>query len=71
MLEIMRPCVAVAIAWIYFTVFSNDDNLIHLYDLLAMLCLLEIRFYRNEVTITGLVIVLHGFCVSIENFVLI
>jgi len=67
---LLNQVLTLTIISIYFTPFSGDGTLIHLYYPLAMLFLLAIRARRDGVTIPGLSTILYCmvFCLSMESF---
>jgi len=69
-MPLLNQVLTLSIASIYFTAFSGDGTLIHLYYPLAMLFLLAIQAYRDGMTIPGLSTVMYSmvFCVSVESF---
>ena len=72
-LPLLNQVLILSIASIYFTAFSGDGTLIHLYYPLAMLMLLAIQAYRDGVTIPGLSTIMYCmvFCLSMESFLVI
>lgn len=69
-LPLLNQVLTLAIACIYFTPFSGDGTLVHLYYPLAMLMLLAIQAHQDGVTIRGLAIVIYCMvvCLSLETF---
>lgn len=69
-LPLLNQVLTLTIACIYFTPFSGDGTLVHLYYPLAMLMLLAIQAHRDGVTIRGLATVMYCmvFCLSLETF---
>lgn len=72
-MPLLNQVLILSIASIYFTAFSGDGTLIHLYYPLGMLFLLAIQAWRDGVTIPGLSILLFSmvFCLSIESFLIL
>jgi hypothetical protein len=69
-LPLLNQVLLLTIASIYFTAFSGDGTLIHLYAPLAMLVLLAIQAGRDGVRVPGLGVMLGCLvvCLSIETF---
>lgn len=70
---LLNQVLALSIISIYFTAFSGDGTLVHLYYPLAMLFLLAIQAWKDGVTIPGLSTILYCmmFCLSMETFLVV
>ncbi|HEY0307459.1 MAG TPA: glycosyltransferase family 87 protein [Acidobacteriaceae bacterium] len=69
-LPVLNQAMLLMISCIYFTAFSGDGTLIHLYPLFAMLSFLAIDAYRRGVTVPGLntVLLWLTFVVSLATY---
>jgi hypothetical protein len=69
-MPLLNQVLIFSIVCIYFTPFSGDGTLIHLYYPLGMLFFLAIRAYRDRLEIQGLSTVIYCmvFCLSAESF---
>jgi hypothetical protein len=72
-LPLLNQIFALTIASIYFTAFSGDGTLVHLYSPCAMAFLLAIQAYRDRVEIPGLKLVIGClvFILSFETFLIL
>jgi hypothetical protein len=72
-LPLLNQVLILTIVSIYLTAFSGDGTLIHLYYPLAMIFLLSIQAWRDNVRIPGLALIFGCmvFCLSIESFFVI
>jgi hypothetical protein len=72
-LPLLNQVLCLSIISIFFTPFSGDGTLIHLYYPLCMLFLLAIRAWRDRVLVPGMSTVMYCmvFCVSIESFLVV
>ncbi len=70
---LLNQILLLSIASIYFTAFSGDGTLIHLYYPFAMLLFLALHAWRANVVVSGLSPALACilFCVSVESFFVI
>jgi len=70
---LLNQVLVLSIVSIYFTAFSGDGTLVHLYYPLILLFFLSMQAYRDGVTVPGLSTILYCmvFCLSVESFLVI